>query len=832
MRGILMCVLILVVAVSVGLQGVSEQGKPIPPEEMIPTLETALQQLAEEAQQTLTQAETLARELGMVWREGHVRVVVETDGPLSTSEIMRLGGEVLSRADALNMLEVEIPAVCLIELARLTGVRFVRRPYRPVPLVVSEGVELSGAQAWQQAGYRGQGIRVAVIDGGFDGLTEALSSGELAHVTFTHDYTGEGLETDSVHGTACAEIVHDMAPAAELLLMKIDSDVDLANAVSDAISHGVNVITHSMGWFNTNFYDGTGLIPEIVAQAVDSGILWVNSAGNSADGGHWEGNWQDADADGWLDFAPLDEENGFYLEMGETIGLYLTWDGWPSSDQDYDLFLVNGVGDIVASSENYQGGTQEPSEIIEYTAPASDNYGVAIQVYSAPAHPRMELFCKPYDLPLEYSVECSSIAAPANAPFVFAVGAIDWKDWETGPQEPFSSQGPTNNSQHAASITKPDICGADGVSGMSYETAFYGTSAASPQVAGAAALLWSKYPSWSATGVREWLESNAVDIGTSGKDNLYGYGRLHLPFGVTPGNTHTYGAAPGWYMASVPLNGGSSSNLYGTAAYRWNPATGEYDLATMIEPAEGYWVYLPASKVVTDSGDQVTSDVTLNISTAGWHQISAPWLYPKSEIQVTRECRTCGGTTTQTKTWADAAAAGWVRDAIYGYKATDGAYNTPSTLDPWYGYWVRAEVSGLSLKLNYASGTPVSATFAPMAPKALVVPADLPPMPKASSLELATLRVVNIPNPLTTELATTFWVQGVCLCIVQGLRVEVYDLAGRLVWQGETDIPGLPWFTHDTLGEYLSNGVYLYRAQVKISGEWVTTPQGKLVILR
>jgi len=829
MRGILMCMLIL--AVSVGLQGVSEQEKPIPPEEIILTLETALQQLAKEAKQAMPQAKELASGLEIGWEEGRVHVVIETDGTLPMSEVTRLGGVVLSRADALNMLEVEVPAVCLIELARLPGVRFVRRPYRPVPLVVSEGVELSGAKDWWQAGYQGQGVRVAVIDGGFGGLTEALSAGEIAHVTFTHDYTGEGLEAGSVHGTACAEIVHDMAPAAELLLMKIDNGVDLVNAVSDAISHGVNVITHSMGWFNTNFYDGTGLIPEIVAQAVDSGILWVNSAGNSAAGGHWEGNWQDADADGWLNFAPLDEENGLYLEMGETVELYLTWDAWPLSGQDYDLVLVNGFEDTVASSLNYQMGTQAPTERIVYTAMVAGNYGIKIRAYTASEHPRMELFCVPYGLPLEYTVAESSIAAPANASFVFSVGAIDQQDWETGPQESFSSQGPTNASHLAPSIIKPDICGADGVSGMSYESPFKGTSATSPQVAGAAALVWSKYPHWDATDVRYWLESNAVDMGALGKDNIYGYGRFFLPFSHDPaGKTHTYGAAAGWYMVSVPLNSGSAFDLYGTIAYRWNAATGEYDLATVIEPAKGYWVNLAADKVVTDSGDQVTTDVTIDISCEGWHQISAPWSYPKSAIKVIRSSGCCG---TQTKSWVDAAAAGWIRNDIYGYKATDGAYTTPTTMNPWYGYWVRAEVSGLSLKLNYASGTPVSAAaYAPMAASLAIAPADLPLVPKASSLEFSALRVVNIPNPLTSELATTFWVQGVCHCNVQGLRVEIYDLAGQLVWQGETDMPVLPWFTHDTLGEYLSNGVYLYRTKVKISGEWVTTPQGKLVILR
>ncbi|MCK4579828.1 MAG: S8 family serine peptidase, partial [Dehalococcoidia bacterium] len=661
--------------------------------------------------------------------------------------------------------------------------------------------------------YSGQGIRVAVIDGGFEGLTAALSAGELAHVVFTRDYTGDGLETGGVHGTACAEIVHDMAPAADLLLMKIDSTVDLANAVSDAIYQGADVITHSMGWFNTNFYDGTGVIAQIVTQAVNSGILWVNSAGNSATGGHWEGAWQDTDGDGWLDFAPGDEENTLYLEGGQTIGLLFTWDAWPATDQDYDLYLVDEWGNVVAGSGSYQNGTQEPTERIFYMAPVAGNYGIKVEAYDAPAHPRMELFCLYYGSPLEYDAAVSTITAPANAPFVLTVGAIDWHNWETGPQESFSSQGPTNSSQYAASIIKPDICGADAVSGMSYGSSFKGTSASSPQVAGAAALVWSRYPHWGATDVRDWLESNAVDMGAWGKDNIYGYGRLFLPPSNDPvGKSHTYGAAAGWYMVSVPLNSGSPSSLFGTTAYTYNPAAGVYDVASTVEPAKGYWVYISANKAVTDTGDQVTSDVTIDISTAGWWQVSAPWNYPKDAIQVMKGV--------ETKSWADAAAAGWVRGDIYGYKASDGDYNMPSTLDPWYGYWVKAEVSGLSLTLLSALGTPVSTAYASMtaplaAPPLAFAPADIPPMPPSRNV----IRLPAVPHSIPQE-------------AVEAIRIQIFDLSGRLVYEHEEDGSRMEWHTENNYGEYLANGVYLYKLYMRVNGVWVATEVNKLVILR
>lgn len=51
-----------------------------------------------------------------------------------------------------------------------------------------------------------------------------------------------------------------------------------------------------------------------------------------------------------------------------------------------------------------------------------------------------------------------------------------------------------------------------------------GTSMATPHVSGAAALVWSFFPSCTAAEIRSALDASALDLGTSGKDNDYGYG--------------------------------------------------------------------------------------------------------------------------------------------------------------------------------------------------------------------------------------------------------------------------------------------------------------------
>lgn len=109
---------VLVIGAAVGFHAATGWGKPIAPERALPTLETALQQLSERAQQMPTQAQAFAASLGMMLKDGRVRVVVKTRGGFSSDEITRFGGRILARADALNLLEIDLPASQLVELAR------------------------------------------------------------------------------------------------------------------------------------------------------------------------------------------------------------------------------------------------------------------------------------------------------------------------------------------------------------------------------------------------------------------------------------------------------------------------------------------------------------------------------------------------------------------------------------------------------------------------------------------------------------------------------------------------------------------------------------------
>lgn len=111
----------------------------------------------------------------------------------------------------------------------------------------------------------------------------------------------------------------------------------------------------------------------------------------------------------------------------------------------------------------------------------------------------------------------TTIAYPAADPLVLAVTATDSKDQIAS----FSLPGPQ------AALAAPGVnITSDYWQNASGYAALDGTSMASPFVAGVAALVWNAHPDLSVQQVRIALENSALDLGSSGRDNSYGYGRV------------------------------------------------------------------------------------------------------------------------------------------------------------------------------------------------------------------------------------------------------------------------------------------------------------------
>ena len=468
----------------------------------------------------------------------------QASASIDTSSLAELGGRVLAQSKSL--MRVSVPAAALLAVSELPGVRFVRRPYRPHAQqeTWSEGGGLIRAYDNYFEGVRGQGVKVAIIDVEFKGADELL--GEMPARWRYRDYTDEGIyagEDLDVHGTACAEIIHDMAQEAELTLLKIGDLLDLENAKDLCIREGIDIINHSMGWFGTGIGDGRGRACDIVNDAADNGILWVNSAGNNAQS-HYYGFWSDDDSNhdsnNWHNFSPEEEFLYFEAEKGDEIRVFLTWNDWPDSRQNYDLYLYyidssGGLERVVASTDrqNVFGGV--PVERIEHKVERSGDYGIAVR--SEDARPRrLKIWSLNHDFK-KYGVAENSIGSPADARGAMSVGAIHFDYYDLGRIADYSSRGPTTDDR-----VKPELVAPSGVSTVSYgeSEVFYGytgTSAAAPHVAGAAALIKSANPSYSRTQLWDALVDATVDIGPRGRDNDSGYGKLVLPIMKVSANT-------------------------------------------------------------------------------------------------------------------------------------------------------------------------------------------------------------------------------------------------------------------------------------------------------
>ncbi|HET7153005.1 MAG TPA: S8 family peptidase [Candidatus Kapabacteria bacterium] len=516
-----------------------------------------------------TQSYAAYRRLTMVNNDVLVEFFVRDTSMLSDSYLSQFGivrnsyyGKINKRVQAL------VPMSRLEQLAGDGNVNWVQPPARPYADVTSEGVALTYANTYQNhvPAYDGTGVKVAIVDLGFSGYQAKLGTELPATVTALsfradNDITGGG----QVHGTACAEVVHDMAPGAQLYLLNFSSLSELSNAINYCVSNGIKVISHSIGWTDISFYDGTGDLQTIVDYATNNGIMWCNSAGNQQNR-HWDGTFSDPDANGWENFSGNDEDININLAANTGATLSLTWNEWPIAASDYDLFLYNNSGTLVASSTNVQNGTQPPAEELYYVPSTTGTYHIKIKKNSGNAV-RLALFCFEYDFN-EYNVTARSLLDPAPVANAFTVGAANVG---TDIIENFSSLGPTEDGR-----LKPDISAPDGNSNSVYGT-FYGTSSACPHTAGASALLISQDNTRTVAQLKSILKQNSVDLGPAGPDDSYGAGRLRMPDITDPTTpptlTSTY-VPSGWSTSSsVTMNWSASTDTWSGVAgysYTWN----------------------------------------------------------------------------------------------------------------------------------------------------------------------------------------------------------------------------------------------------------------------
>ncbi|MBN2548505.1 MAG: S8 family serine peptidase [Anaerolineales bacterium] len=484
----------------------------------------------------------LARKRGLLNDRDEVIMTLELDTTNNSDLVEQLeangirvataSGKLIDIAVPLSLIEkhaeTDDPVGWLEKITELEHVLHIRLPIPPSQNsgdTELESLSTLNIDSWQEAGYTGDGVKIAVIDFGFSSYADLVGNdlpSDLITISFV-DGRPEVGQTDNAHGTACAEIVHDIAPDARLYLVEAYSQTETGLAVEWILEQGISVISYSVTWFASPM-DGTGYMNELVNDTVSKGVVWVTSAGNNAPR-HYMGKFTDPDGDGFHNFSSDDELLNYYAYGPTTI--VLNWDDWENCDQDYDLYIYDEDGNILASSENTQDSPDDGAyEIIKYDFEAEGYYTFAFYAKNATRAVTFNFFTMSGEV--SDSMVDYSITSPGDAENAFTVAAVNWDD---DLLEFYSSRGPTLDGR-----PKPDISGPANVSVASYDRLFNGTSAAAPHVAGAAALVLQAYPEFTPQEVKDFLMERAVDLGDSGHDTEFGIGRLwmgNLPGEVT-----------------------------------------------------------------------------------------------------------------------------------------------------------------------------------------------------------------------------------------------------------------------------------------------------------
>src|SRR5574341_446566 len=207
-----------------------------------------------------------------------IRVVIELDALSSANlaELEEYGAEIEvthgTRVQAL------VPSYELEKMAEYDFVRYIDQPIELQPRVVSQGVRIIGADDVHEAGNTGQGVKVAIIDLGFDVNNPEIAANIMEAISFRSDGDITGAVNIN-HGTAVSEIVVDVAPDAQLFLYNVQFELELLNAIDFIINNRyIDIISMSLGT-NVGPEDGTSEIAQAVNKARNNGILFVVSAG-------------------------------------------------------------------------------------------------------------------------------------------------------------------------------------------------------------------------------------------------------------------------------------------------------------------------------------------------------------------------------------------------------------------------------------------------------------------------------------------------------------------------------------------------------------------------
>ena len=422
--------------------------------------------------------------------------------------------------------------------------------------VESEGdAAMRSDEARDEFGVTGDGVRVGVISDGVDGIFDSVASDDIPDgndsscdffdveesAVTCEAFNDAGIDVGS-EGTAMLEIVHDVAPGADLSFANQGTSAEMADAI-DALAETSDVVIDDLGFYDEPFFED-GPVALAAQAAVDNDVIYVSACGNDALV-HVQETFTDNDADGSHNFQGEDAEgdtnlfNNFLVAIpaGGGVEIDLQWDDpFDAATNDMDLSLIidddddttNGTLGTETSDTNNIGGQPSEQLIITNNSGATLRGYVQVDRVTSDGTPVTFEFFALGGQVVDYEDPTDSVFGHPAATGVVAVAAIASDDDGLDDIETFSSWGPST--MLTETRDKPDITGMDKVSvtgNGGFPTTFSGTSASAPHMAACIALMIeAANGTKTAQEIRDALYSSAVDVGDVGFDDVFGNGRV------------------------------------------------------------------------------------------------------------------------------------------------------------------------------------------------------------------------------------------------------------------------------------------------------------------